>query len=67
MDGSNSIKPSGKCVLNKTNKNTLIGVLVGSVMNLATYPKNAKTHPSNANQFDNTIQDQTMKNSFRNS
>ena len=42
-DGVNNIKSLSRNALNKTNKNILTGAIVGSVMNLATYPKNAKT------------------------
>ena len=43
MDRSDSIKPMGKDILNKTKKITLIGLLVERVVNLATLPKNVKT------------------------
>ena len=66
MDRSNSITPSGKNVLNKTNKNYIYWGTCWKCSEFSHLAKEFNNIPSNANLFDNTIQDQTMINSFRN-
>ena len=61
-----ALNPSGKGILNKTNKNyTYLGTCWKC--EFGHLAKECKNIPLNSNLFDNTIQDQSMINSFRNS